>query len=119
MRRSGRRAFTSATSALIVWADLGSRLPWARATRAGAAISWSFLFSRHPSVDPALGLARAGPAPAARVVAGGDTTCARGAPDGRVAVVHERIDEDSVVRDVTLHLLVAPASQGRHLDLAL
>ena len=38
-RRSGRMALTSATSDLIVAAERGSRLPWARATRAGAAIS--------------------------------------------------------------------------------
>ncbi len=36
MRRSGRVLRTSSTSAPIVSAERGSRLPWARATRAGA-----------------------------------------------------------------------------------
>src|SRR3954453_2714667 len=36
MRRSGRMARASSTSDVTVWAERGSRLPWARATRAGA-----------------------------------------------------------------------------------
>ena len=43
----GACARTSSTSALIVAADRGSRLPWARATRAGAVISAaSFVWCR-------------------------------------------------------------------------
>ena len=40
-------ARTSATSALIVAAERGSRLPWASATRAGAAISVDSLQGRN------------------------------------------------------------------------
>ena len=70
-------------------------------------------------MDAALGLAGAGPSAAARVVAGGDPARAGPAADAGIAVVDERVDEDAVVGDVGLDLLVAPASQGRDLDLAL
>src|SRR5690349_21567384 len=145
MRRSGRIARTSWTSALMVAAERGSRLPWARATRAGAAISApsSHSSSRASSgcfrdgprrrwrdqglgswggrspMDAALGLVRTCPATAARVLAGGDPAGARRAADGGVAVVHERVHQDVVLGDVPLDVLVAPAGQRGHLDLAL
>ena len=70
-------------------------------------------------VDPALGLGGAGPAAAARVVAGRDASGARPAADAGVAVVDERVHQDAVVGDVGVDLLVAPAGQRGDLDLAL
>ena len=70
-------------------------------------------------VDPALGLVGAGPATAAGVIAGGDASRARPAPDAGVVVVDERVDEHAVVGDVGLDLLVAPARERGDLDLAL
>src|SRR5690606_11377310 len=126
-------ARTWSTRAVMVAADRGSRLPWARATSAGAVIGGASLRGgwggaegggtgrgtgrgrgvRRSLVDPALGLVPAGPAAAARVLARGDPGGARPAPDRGVAVVDERVDQDAVVGDVALDLLVAPPGQRR------
>src|ERR1700712_2818951 len=122
MRRSGRIARVSATRALMVAADRGSRLPWARVMRAGAVMSIrlpssSCVGRRHrwrrprqwgggPArswgslVDPALGLGAADPAAAPRVLASCHALGARPAADGGVAVVLQRVDEDAVLGDV-------------------
>src|SRR4051812_43410309 len=115
MRRSGRIARTSATRDLIVSAERGSRLPWARATRAGAVIggllSGSGASGWSSCVDPALGLAGAGPAAAAGVLARRDAPGAGPAADRRVAVVAERVDQDVVLDDVGVDLVLRPARE--------
>src|SRR5690606_23911175 len=108
MRRSGRMARVSSTSALMVAAERASRLPWARVISAGAVMairppSCSCVGRRCPRrccvgvgvrslVDPALGLLGAGPAAAARVLARRDALGAGPAPDGGVAVVLQGVD---------------------------
>src|SRR5690349_8359255 len=138
MRRSGRSVRVSATRALTVAACLGSRLPWARVMRAGAVMVIRLPSSscvgrrrrwRRPRqwcgagglslVDAALGLVAADPAAAAGVLTLGDALRAGPAPDGRIAVVLERVDEDAVLGDVLLHVLVRPPRQRRDLDLLL
>src|SRR5580693_10536216 len=82
----------------------GSALPWATATRARL------------SMDAALGLSCAGPAPAARVGAGLDPERARRAADRGVAVVDQRVDQHAVGGDVVVDLLLGPADDRVDLD---
>ena len=56
----GACARTSSTSALIVWAERGSRLPWARATRAGAVMGGASCFVTLSGPDDAVGGASVG-----------------------------------------------------------
>src|SRR4051812_30042614 len=122
----------------MVALDRGSRLPWARAMRAGAVIDrppffrsrgddavdcvgWVLRWFRAVEllVDPALGLGGAGPAAASRVLARRDALGAGPAADGGVAVVLQRVDQYAVLEDVLLDLLVAPPGERRDLDLLL
>ena len=63
-------------------------------------------------VDAALGLAGAGPAAAARVLARRDPAGAWRAADRRVAVVQQRVDQDAVLGDVVVDLLSVQRASG-------
>src|SRR5260370_17061138 len=110
----------------------GSALPWATATRArlrSAGFRGDDSFPRgEPNpppppgetprlgMDAALGLARAGPAPAAGVGAGLDPERAGGTADRGVAVVDQRVDQHAVGGDVVVDLLLGPADDRVDLD---
>ena len=74
------------------------------------------LLTRLRHVDAAFGLARPGPAPAARVGPGLDPDRAGRAADRRVAVVDQRVDQHAVDRDVVVDLLLGPADDRVDLD---
>src|SRR5260370_33899541 len=67
-------------------------------------------------MDAALGLPRADPASAARVVARLDPAGAGRAADRRVAVIHQGVDENALLGDVVVDLLLRPADDGIDLD---
>src|SRR5579859_118664 len=110
----------------------GSALPWATATRAlSRSVGSSFWGDPSPrtplgkddppetprlSMNAALGLARAGPAPAARVGSGLDAERAGRAADRGVAVVDQRVDQHAVGGDVVVDLLLGPADDRVDLD---
>src|SRR4029077_16363073 len=68
------------------------------------------------SMDAAFGLARAGPASAARVGTGLDAERAGRAADRGVAVVDQRVDQHAVGGDVVVDLLLGPADDRVDLD---
>ena len=128
----GAQLRTSATSASMVAAERGSRLPWASATSAGAVMG--FLSSGRVScvvVATAVGVDvrrqwwmphSVLPVPAQRPLRGprrGRPAGAGPAADGRVSVVLQRVDQDAVLGDVPLDLVVAPARERGDLDLLL
>src|SRR5579862_9573108 len=88
----------------MVAAALGSALPCATATRTRS------------SMNAALRLSGARPAPAARVGTRFDPDGASLAADRGVAVVDQRVDQHALLGDVVVHLLLRPADDRVDLD---
>src|SRR5437763_16662500 len=65
-------------------------------------------------VEPALGLARAAPAPGALGLARGRGAGARPAPDARVTPIEQRVVRDAVLADVAPHVSTAPVREREH-----
>src|SRR5699024_10510243 len=68
------------------------------------------------SVNPALGLAGAGPTPRARVLPRSHPPSAGRAPDGRVAVARQRVDREVMLTLVSVDVRAGPPHQWVDLD---
>src|SRR6476620_2405384 len=97
--------------------------PWSvtsmdRSCDRSCCVVFVFVASHASSVQPALGLGPARPAAGPRALAFEHLPGARRATDGGITVHQQLVGQYTVFGDVRLHIGLAPAGDGRDLDLA-